>query len=288
MTAVPALALGLLSLDAAEARPLVHGGKLLLTRGVSTIEGAAGGGLSTWSLVSGNETEDGIGGSAFATVAPLPDFELRAYGAAVGFHDRLEVSYARQEFHTGSTGRALGLRDRFTFEQDVIGVKLRVAGDAVYDQDRLMPQIAVGAQFKTNSQEAVVRAVGAASDDGIDYYVTATKLLLSESMLVSGALRWTEANQAGLLGFGGDRNDGHSLQAEAAVAYMLSRRFIVGGEYRTKPDNLRFAKEDDAFDLFAAYALTSNLSGTLAYVDLGDIATREGQRGVYVSLQVGY
>ena len=69
---------------------------------------------------------------------------------------------------------------------------------------------------------------------------------------------------------------------------MLSDRLIVGGEYRTKPNNLRFAEENDAFDAFAAYAFLPSLTGTLAYVDLGDIATRENQRGVYMSLQVGY
>lgn len=274
--------------DEAAARPLASGGKLLLTRGVSTIEGSAGGGLSTWALIAGNETRDGVGATAFATFVPLPDYELSVAGVAIGLRDRLEISYARQAFDTGSTGPALGLRGHFTFGQDVIGVKLRVAGDAVYDQDRWLPQIAIGVQYKRNDQGAAVRAVGASNDEGIDYFLSATKVLLAQSLIVSGALRLTEANQTGLLGFGGDRDDGHSLQAEASAAYMLSRRFIVGAEYRTRPDNLRFAKEDDAYDAFAAYAVTPNLTGTLAYVDLGDIATFEGQRGVYVSLQVGY
>ena len=270
------------------AQPLANGGKLPLTRGVSSIEGAGGGGLATWSLVTGNETEDGIGATAFATYAPLPDFELGVVGAAIGFHDRLELSYAHQEFDTGSTGPALGLRGHFTFTQDVIGVKVRVVGDAVYDQDRMLPQIAVGAQFKQNGQDAVLRAIGASDDNGVDYFVSATKLLLSRSLLLSGTLRYTEANQTGLLGFGGDSHDAYTLQTEVSAAYMLSDRFIVGGEYRTKPNNLNFAKEDDAFDAFAAYAFLPSLNGTLAYVDLGDIATRENQHGVYMSLQVGY
>ncbi len=272
----------------ASAKPLVNGGKLLLTRGVSAVEGSGGGGLSTWALITGNETEDGVGATAFVTHAPLPDYDLTVVGAAVGLRDRFEISYAHQEFDTGATGPALGLRGNFTFVQDVIGVKVRVAGDAVYDQDRLLPQIAVGAQFKQNTQSNVLRAIGAGNDSGVDVYLSATKLLLAQSLLLSGTLRYTEANQTGLLGFGGDRNDGHSLQVEASAAYMLSQRFIVGAEYRTKPDNLLFAKEDDAYDVFAAYAVSPNLTGTLAYVDLGDIATREGERGIYLSLQVGY
>ena len=43
------------------------GGKLLLTGGVSTVEGSAGAGLATWSTIAGDETEDGIGGKVHAT-----------------------------------------------------------------------------------------------------------------------------------------------------------------------------------------------------------------------------
>ena len=53
-----------------------------------------------------------------------------------------------------------------------------VAGDAVYDQDRLLPQIAVGVQYKRNDQGAIVAAVGGKDDEGTDVYVAASKLLL--------------------------------------------------------------------------------------------------------------
>jgi hypothetical protein len=69
--------------------------------------------------------------------------------------------------------------------------------------------------------------------------------------------------------------------------YLLSRRFALGVEYRTKPNNLSFAKESDWYDVFAAYAINKNLSVTAAYVDLGSIATFRNQRGVYISLQAG-
>ena len=270
---------------AAEATP---GGKILLTNGVSSIEGAAGGGLATWAVVAGNETVDGVGGKLHATVVELPDYQLRSAGVAAGLFDRVELSYARQEFDTGKTGAALGLGRGFTFKQDVFGAKLRVLGDAVYDQDRLMPQVAVGVQYKKNNQGAVIGAVGGRDDSGTDYYVSATKLLLARSLLVSGTARLTKANQTGLLGFGGDREGGYSLQGEGSVGYMISKRLVVGGEYRSKPDNLGFAKEDDAFDLFVAYAVNPNVSVTAAYVDLGDIATIRDQRGVFLSLQASF
>ena len=39
------------------------GGKLRLTRGISTIEGQGGGGLTPWALITGDETDRGIGGT---------------------------------------------------------------------------------------------------------------------------------------------------------------------------------------------------------------------------------
>lgn len=273
---------------AASAGELTPSGKLLLTDGVSTVEGAAGGGLATWSVIAGGETVDGIGARAHGAYVSTPDFSLATGGVSVGLFNRVELSYARQAFDTGRAGAALGLGRGFTFDQDVVGAKVRVAGDLVYDQDRWLPQIAVGAQYKSNDEPGVVRAVGARRDQGVDVYLAATKLFLAQSLLVSGAVRATEANQFGILGFGGDRHGGYSAQFEGSAAWLLTRRLVVGAEVRTKPDDLRFARERDAYDLFAAYAFTKNLSLTLAYVDLGPIATFTGQRGAYLSLQAGF
>lgn len=264
------------------------GGKLLLTGGVSSVEGSGGGGIATWAVTSGYGAEDGVGGNLHATYIALPDYEFRSVGAAVGLWDRVELSVARQEFDTGDTGALLGLGKGFTFTQDIVGVKVKVLGDAVYASDTWMPQVSVGAQFKKNDQGAIISAIGGKDDEGTDYYIAATKLFLGQSLLVSGAVRWTKANQTGLLGFGGDRNDDYQAQFEGSVGYLLSRNLVVGAEYRTKPDNLGFAKEDDWFDIYAAYALNKHLSLTAAYADLGAIATFQDQRGLYLSLQVGF
>lgn len=264
------------------------GGKLLLTGGVSTIEGSGGGGLASWATITGYGAEDGIGGNVHATLVDLPDYEFRSIGAAVGLWDRVELSVARQEFDTGGTGALLGLGSGFTFTQDVVGVKVRLIGDAVYDQDTWMPQVAVGAQYKSNDQGAVINAIGGVEDHGTDFYIAATKLFLAESVLVSGTLRWTKANQTGLLGFGGDAGNDIEPQFEGSVGWLLSRNLVVGAEYRTKPDNLSFAKEDDWFDVYAAYALNKHLSVTAAWTDLGSIGTFKDQRGLYLSLQAGF
>ena len=70
-------------------------GKLLLTGGVSSIDGAAGGGLTPWAVIGTNATEGEWGVSAHASRSTTRDFSLNTAGVALGFNDRLEVSLAR-------------------------------------------------------------------------------------------------------------------------------------------------------------------------------------------------
>ncbi|WP_421933071.1 DUF3034 family protein [Phenylobacterium sp.] len=283
------LALGLaLAGSAARAQDMAASGKLLLTGGVTNVEGAGGGGLATWAVITGYETVDEWGANAHATLVQLPDYQFRAAGVAVGFHDRLEVSYTRQAFDTGDTGGKLGLGQGFTFNQDIVGAKLRVLGDAVYAQDSWVPQVAVGVQWKRNDKGAIIKAIGGQDDTGVDYYVAATKVLLNRSLVLDGTVRATKANQTGLLGFGGGKNDDYQLQFEGSAGVLVSKRLLIGAEYRSKPDNLTGLKEDDWVDLFAAYAFNKHLSVTAAYADLGTIATFKDQRGLYLSIQAGF
>ena len=264
------------------------GGKLLLTGGVSSIEGAAGGGLASWALIAGDETEAGYGAKAHLSYAALPDFDLTTYGAAVGIRDRLELSYARQSFDTRGAGAALGLGRGFTFHQDILGAKLRVLGSAVYDQDSLLPQVSIGIQHKRADRGAIIHAVGGAHATGTDFYVAATRVMLAQSMVVNATVRFTKANQTGLLGFGGDRHDRYRPQFEGSVGRLITRHLLVGAEYRTKPDNLGFTRENDAYDLFVAWMPVRHLALTAAYVDLGTIATFDRQRGAFLSVQTSF
>ena len=272
-----------------QSRPMVNfdEGRLLATGGVSAVEGEGGGGLAPWALITGYGTRDGVGVTVHHTYVGLPDYQLLTPGIAVGLFDRLELSYAGQAFDTEATGAALKLGQGFTFHQNIFGAKLKLIGDAVYDQDSWLPQIAIGLQHKENDRGAIIAAVGGKASVGTDYYLAATKLFLAESLLTSVALRATKANQFGILGFGGDRHDIYSAQLETSAAFLFSRKFAVGGEFRTKPNNLGVAREDAAFDIFAAYFLNKDLSLTAAYVDLGNIVLHDHQDGGYLSLQAG-
>lgn len=276
-----------LSASSAQGAGTLDGGKLLLTNGVTSVEGSSGGGLASWAVIAGNETDRGIGLSAHATLVMLPDYRLDTQGFAIGIKDRVELSYARQNFNTRQVGAALGLGQDFTFNQDIYGAKVRLFGDLVYGPTAL-PQVSVGLQHKRSRDEAVVKAVGAASAKGTDFTLSATKLFLDKSVLANATVRLTNANQLGLLGFGTAGRTARTAQFEGSIAWLLSRRLVIGGEYRTKPDRLAFAHEDDAADLFAAYAINRNVTVTAAYVDLGSIATFDGQRGAFLSLQAAF
>lgn len=267
-------------------------GKLLATGGVSQIEGAGGGGLVPWALITGYGTRDSYGGNVHATYVATQDYALGSFGMAVGMADRVELSLARQEFR--GTGAAL---DGLKIRQDILGIKVKLIGDAVYEQDSALPQISVGAMFKRNSGVSglgpvtSVRQLGAANENGIDYYIAATKILLDQSLLLNGTLRATKANQMGLLGFGGDRHDRYQPMLEVSAAYLFNRQLAAGAEYRMKPhDNLAVDQEKDYYDLFVAYFPTKNVSITAAYAVLGDITVLNPtrQRGLYLSLQAGF
>jgi Protein of unknown function (DUF3034) len=270
------------------ANEIAGGDKLLLTGGVSQIEGQAGGGLTPWAVIGGYGTRDQIGASAFYTRVGVQDYHLNDAGIAVGLFDRVEFSLAQQSLNTEDVGAALGLGRGFTLTQDIFGVKVKIAGDAVLDQDSLLPQFAVGIQYKQNNQGAVLHAIGARDDKGTDFYLSATKLYLGESLLLNGTLRFTKANQIGLLGFGGDRNDSYKPQFEGSIAYLLNRNLAFGAEYRTKPNNLGIAKEEDWYDAFVAWAVNKHITVTLAYANLGNVVIKDNQHGLYASVQVGF
>jgi len=269
-------------------------GKLLLTAGFNDADGAGGGGLVPFALITGYESKDSWGANAHYTFAPLRDFDLKTYGLGVGLLDRLEATYTRQEFE--ATATAL---DGVKVSQDIFGVKVKLLGDAVYEQDSWIPQLAVGAQFKhqrgIENAGALVspKQLGAHSENGTDYYLAATKILLDQSLLLNATARYTKANQLGLLGFGGNLEDGYKLEFAGTVAYVVTRKIAVGGEYRSKPHNLAVDDEGAAWDIFAAWAPLRTVSFVAAYLNLGSVlapvtgVTRD-QAGPYISVQVGF
>ena len=219
-----------------------------------------------------------LGGDAFAhrsrRIAIHERPQLLGNAAPVG--GRFELAEDRKQAQIDA------LHDR------VVRGHVRVLGDAVYNQDSWVPQVSVGAQYKKASEGDLLNALGAENDSGVDFYVSGTKVLLDKSLILGGTLRGTKANQFGLLGFGGDLNGDYSLEVEATAAYMVSKNVVIGADYRSKPNNLGFAEEDDSAAAYIAFFPSKNLSVTAAYVDAGKVALQGKQSGAYGSLQIGF
>ena len=128
----------------------------------------------------------------------------------------------------------------------------------------------------------------------VDQLERAHAALYVQELIAAGAVRMTKANQFGLLGFGGQGQDARRLQLEGSLGIMLRDDLVLGAEYRMKPDNLAyneataFLEEDHAWDVFVAWFPHRLGSLTLAWVNLGNIAGKKDQAGVYVSGQLSF
>jgi hypothetical protein len=206
-------------------------------------------------------------------------------GVALGIANRVEFSYARQEFFHPSLTRALNLPLE-SIRQDIYGVKVRLAGDIIYSA---YPQVSFLLQYKKNQDFTLPDAVGAEYDAGVDLNVSASKLylagLFNRNLLLNLNLRYTKANQLGLVGFGGDKNTDAKLFVEASGGIFLSQHWLLGAEYRQKPDNLLAVAEDDWQTMFVAWFASKQVAVVGGYVNLGEVATLPKQTGWYLSLQ---
>jgi hypothetical protein len=188
---------------------------------------------------------------------------------------------------------------------DVLGLKVKLLGDAILDADTWVPQVALGLEHKQvrpGSLQSVLDFLGTKTS-GTDLYLSATKLLLDKSLLLNTTLRYTNANQNGLLGWL-CRAWQEQPQPAARVfdrlpaaaqpcrggRVPLQAQQPAGPGCGSRPwGRLR---EDDWKDVFVAWAPSKNVSLTLAWVDLGRIVpgvTRDRrQTGYYLSAQVAF
>lgn len=259
--------------------------RIIATGASTTIEGNAGGGVVPMAVIAGYGARDESGGTIFASYVSVTDYSLQSMGAAWGWSNRLELSIAKQNLRHGTLSDFLGVQDT-DIEQSIYSAKVRVAGDILYTR---MPQISVGLQYKDNHDFLIPSAAGAKRSSDTEGYVAASKVFLGGAfgynILLNGVARYTRANQIGLVGFGGDKNDKHQWQAETSVGIFLNKHWLLGAEYKTKPNNLSFAEEDDWRTAFIGWFPNKHIALVAAYADLGEVARLPNQDGWYLSLQ---
>ena len=126
---------------------------------------------------------------------------------------------------------------------DVLGLKVKLLGDAILDADTWVPQVALGLEHKQvrpGSLQSVLDFLGTKTS-GTDLYLSATKLLLDKSLLLNTTLRYQCQPKRPVAGFGSAApgKNSRSLQPEFSIAYLLRHNLAVGAEYRFKPNNLQ-------------------------------------------------
>ena len=307
-------------------------GKVLLTGGVGAIDGAGGGGITPWAVINGYGTRDGINAGVRYTFAYLPDYSLNTIALNLAFYDRLELSYSYNVLPTGGTFDTVGLilnainasdgagiePFNTTIKMHIYGAKLRLFGDAVYNTQSFVPQVALGAFYKDNQNEELLRTLQANKAKDYEVYLAATKIYFPISTLFNVTARYTSANQTGLTGFGGGDRNKREVRFEASIAHLLNKRTAIGVEYAQHGSNLdgrsveiagldltnvteiigglglglgdtlTQLNESDWVDFFFAFAPSKNLSLTFAYAMLGNITLTPDQHGFYASFHATF
>lgn len=256
-------------------------GKLTGTGGLTTLDGAAGGGLVPWAVIAGHAERGQWDAQAALSYVDTGDFNLRAASVSAGWDNRLELSYTRLSLGLDALVQN-GSFPNVRLETDVLAAKMRLGGDLIYGDT---PQIAAGLQWRRASDGDLLAAAGAHATQGWDAYLAASRLwidgLAGRRTLANLTLRSTSANQLGLLGFA----DRRSLTLEGSVAVFIDSQWALGAEYRAKPDRLAYALEDDWMDVFVAWLPSRRWHAALAYVDLGSVGGVARQHGYYFSVQ---
>ncbi|WP_028079203.1 DUF3034 family protein [Solimonas soli] len=238
---------------------IYNDGKVLLTGGVFTVDGAGGGGAVPWATISGYETRDGINGSAAFTYVNLPALQVSFYGVNVGFWDRFELSYVDSRLSLNlpnlqTVALVASLADldigtepwNSTLGMQTFGAKLRLFGDAVYTSDSWIPQVSIGGLYKKDRNEDLVKTLGGYKTKDYEIYLAATKIFFPISTLVNVTARYTSANEDGLTGFGACKNNGlgtgdcdndRELRWEVSIAHLVAKNTAIGGEWQQHGNN---------------------------------------------------
>lgn len=256
-------------------------GKLLAAAGLSSIDGAAGGGLVPWAVIAGYGEQGQWDTTGALTYVDTGDFNLRAGSISLGWNDRLELSASRLSLGLDALVAAGAFPD-VRLDTDVLAAKLRLGGDLIYGD---WPQISAGVQWRHSRDRDLIESVGADDSSGYDVYLAASRLWIAgiggRRTLANLTLRSTSAHQLGLLGFDDDR----SLVLEGSFAVFLTPTIALGAEYRSKPDELALAPEDDWYDLFVGWFPNKRWHAALAYVDLGSVGGIQDQQGFYLTVK---
>ena len=298
----------------AAAAPAGVYGAQLKTLTLTELQGFSGTLIVTTSALFTSTTIDLSTAASFADAATLMTAGFTTPDFAITWDTQRE----RFLLLTTATGIPSGIEPwNTTIKMDIFGAKVRVFGEAIYDSDNLIPQVAVGGFYKINHNKALLQTLQAAKSKDWEAYISATKIFFPINTLINVTLRYAAANETGLTGFGGPDGDKKKIRPEVSLAYLLNKRTAIGAEYQKHGDNLDgkgvslqgintgalspvlgavlpnlnaslTQHESDWYDAFVAFFPSKHLSITMAYAMLGNITLTPNQNGYYVSLQASF
>ncbi len=225
---------------------------------------------------------------------------LYSFAITQVFFERFEFGYAYNYLYVGSlyddvakAGLNMG-RDHVQLHH----FNLRINFIKENSCDLPLPAITGGVHFKYNpdigniddSLGHALRAAGMDRDWGIDYTITATKmfptLVFGRPLILTGGLRFTNAAQLGIFGFGHD----YKPYFEGNVIYLPIDQIALAYEFRGKDSPYETIPElIDSEDNWHAVSLTwiicENLTVTGVYGILGNVANADANSSFAIQVR---
>ena len=210
------------------------------------IEGYSGGAITPMAYICNGWCEKDCCGKPTVSYGFLNigTKEMHVFAVTQPLFGRLEFGYAYNYLALGSLYRDIRKAGMDPGRDNVQLHHFNLRGMIIRENDFGLPVPAVtaGVHFKYN--DGVQRldrnlggpfsAVGLDRSSGTDFTITASKmfpqLAFGRPVILTGGIRWSEAAQIGLLGFG----DSYHTTFEGSVVYLPTDWLILGYELRQK------------------------------------------------------
>jgi hypothetical protein len=275
-----------------------------------TIEGYGGGAITPMAyLVNPGPKDSVFGKPAMAlTVGNLGDKQLEAITVTETLWGRVELGYGADRASLGDLPADIHESTDMDMETGSVWLHNFNARFLLVKEDTSLaglplPAITAGIHFKYNDGIAqinnnlgnVLSTIGYASNNGVDFTLTATKnfaKIAGRPLFITVGLRESEAADIGLLGFG---NTYHTT-FEGNIVYMPTDHIVIGYEIRQKydpygtiasnePGEMLIGPEDNWHAVEAAYILNMHTTICAGWGHFGNMVNSDANNSWLMQLK---
>jgi hypothetical protein len=259
----------------------------------TNIEGNSGLGVTSTAYLANPAENEQVFGKPSVSAFTLFGREknLQSFTITENILGRYEIGYAYERFDLGdwpddvktaagaSISQHLGLHN--------FNLRAMVVEEGSLDCPWL-PAITIGTHFKWNEGQTkldddlggLLDTLGSDYSHGIEFTAVASKTikdLLPLPVILSAGARNSDAIHTGLFGFAGERR----TTFEGSIVAFLTDQLLLCAEYRQKPDLLEqfstggkhlVKAENDWWTLCLGYILNNNMTVSVGYANLGNVA----------------